>query len=135
MPLHVEIVSPERVLWAGDADRVITRTEGGGDIAFLPGHTPFMGALGAGVTEVLQADGQVLRVAVHGGFVEVSDDHVSLLSDTAELSTGIDVARARAAQQRAEAALKAGGDADDEADAQAALRRAEVRLAATGDAA
>ncbi|NLV57031.1 MAG: ATP synthase F1 subunit epsilon [Acidimicrobiales bacterium] len=129
MPLHVEIVSPERVLWAGDADRVITRTEGGGDIAFLPGHTPFMGHLGPGVTEVLQPDGHVLRVAVHGGFVEVSDDRVSLLSDTAELSTGIDLARARAALERAESALKAGED--DEA--RAALRRAEVRLAAADD--
>ena len=44
MPLQVQVVSPEEVLWSGDAERVITRTLGGGDIAFLPGHTSFMGA-------------------------------------------------------------------------------------------
>lgn len=130
MTLHVEVVSPERVLWSGEAERVITRTMGEGDIAFLTGHTPFMGALGLGVTEILQADGTVVKVAVHHGFVEVSDDRISLLSDTAELSTGIDVARARAAKARAEEALR---DAED-AEARDALGRAEVRLRAAEDA-
>lgn len=126
MTLHVEIVSPERVLWSGDADRVITRTVDGGDIAFLTGHTPFMGALGMGVTEVLQDGGGVTRVAVHGGFVEVSEDRVTILSDTAEVSHEIDVARARAALERARRIL---GGAEDE-EALAAARRAEVRLQA-----
>lgn len=126
MTLEVQVVSPERVLWTGEADRVITRVTDGGDIAFLTGHTPFMGALGPGVTEILQADGQVVRVAVHGGFVEVSADRVKVLSDAAELATSIDVSRAQAARQRAEAALA--GDETDEA--RAALRRAEVRLRA-----
>ena len=65
-------------------------------------------------------------VAVHGGFVEVSNDRVTILSDVAELEDQIDVPRARAAKERAEAALRA--DADDEA-AAAALRRADLRLA------
>jgi F-type H+-transporting ATPase subunit epsilon len=126
MPLHVQVVSPEEVLWSGDAERVITRTVGGGDIAFLPGHTSFMGALGSGVTEILREDGDVVRVAVHGGFVEVSDDRVSLLSDTAEMATAIDVERARQAHERARHLLQ---DEDDEA-VQMALVRAQTRLRA-----
>ena len=126
MPLHVQVVSPEEVLWSGDAERVITRTVGGGDIAFLAGHTSFMGALGSGVTEILQEDGEVVRVAVHGGFVEVSDDRVSLLSDAAELASAIDVERARQAHERARHLLN---DTDDEAVRMAAVR-AETRLRA-----
>lgn len=126
MTLEVQVVSPERVLWSGEADRVITRIEGGGDIAFLTGHTPFMGALGQGVTEILQGDGQVVRVAVHGGFVEVSGDRVSMLSDAAELATSVDVGRAQAARQRAAATVA--NTEDDET--LAALRRAETRLRA-----
>ena len=126
MPLQVQVVSPEEVLWSGDAERVITRTVGGGDIAFLPGHTSFMGALGSGVTEILQEGGDVVRVAVHGGFVEVSDDRVSLLSDAAELASDIDVERARQAHERARHLLN---DTDDEAVHMAAVR-AQTRLRA-----
>ncbi|QYG94590.1 ATP synthase F1 subunit epsilon [Iamia sp. SCSIO 61187] len=129
MPLEVQVVSPERVLWSGEAERVVTRVEEGGDIAFLPGHTTYLGQLGQGVTEIAQVGGDVIKVAVHGGFVEVSQDRVSLLSDQAELATSIDVARARAAKQRAESALR-GADDDDEA--LGAARRAEVRLRAAG---
>ncbi|MEJ7584546.1 MAG: hypothetical protein WKF43_10785 [Acidimicrobiales bacterium] len=46
----MQVVSPERILWSGEADMVITRTLGGGEIAFLTGHAPFVGALGIGVT-------------------------------------------------------------------------------------
>jgi len=129
MTLEVQVVSPERILWSGEAERVITRVEEGGDIAFLTGHTTYLGQLGSGVTEIATVDGEVVRVAVHGGFVEVSDDRVSLLSDQAELATSIDVARARAAKERAESALR--GGEDDEADE--AVRRAEVRLRAAGE--
>ena len=129
MTLEVQVVSPERILWSGEAERVITRVEEGGDIAFLTGHTTYLGQLGSGVTEIAQVDGEVIRVAVHGGFVEVSDDRVSLLSDQAELATSIDVARARAAKERAESTLSSGDD--DEADQ--AARRAEVRLRAAGE--
>lgn len=130
MTLHVEVVSPERVLWSGEAERVITRTEGGGDIAFLTGHTSFMGALGSGVTEILQEGGSVVNVAVHGGFVEVSDDRVSILSDVAEMADHIDVVRAQQAKEAAEAVL---GKGDDDAEARDALARAVTRLRAAGD--
>lgn len=130
MTLQVQVVSPERVLWSGDAERVITRTEGEGDIAFLTGHTSFMGALGSGVTEILQEGGSVVNVAVHGGFVEVSDDRVSILSDVAEMADHIDVVRAQRAKEAAEAVL---GKGDDDAEIRDALARAVTRLRAAGD--
>jgi F-type H+-transporting ATPase subunit epsilon len=127
--LHVEVVSPERILWTGDADRVIARTIGGGEIAFLTGHTPFVGALDIGTVRVHQEEGGEETIAVHGGFVEVSHDRVTVLSDVAEVASQIDVERARAAQDRAEAALRTEHDVE----ADAALRRARVRIeAATG---
>jgi F-type H+-transporting ATPase subunit epsilon len=128
VPLHVEIVSPERVLYSGDGDMVVARAADG-DIAFLPGHAPFIGALGiASVRVLLQQHGEQ-AAAVHGGFVEVNNDHVIVLSDVAELPEQIDVARAHEAKARAEAALRA-NEHDEEA--KAALARAETRLEVAG---
>jgi F-type H+-transporting ATPase subunit epsilon len=128
MALAVQVVSPERILWSGDADMVVTRTVDGGEIAFLDGHAPFVGALGIGVTRIRPADGGDIRVAVHGGFVEVSENRVTILSDVAELPDEIDVARAEEARTRAEAQAQDEQDAESEA----ALRRAHVRLEAAG---
>lgn len=128
MTLHVEVVSPERILWTGEAEMVIARTLGGGDIAFLTGHAPFVGALGIGKVTVRPEQGDDELVAVHGGFVEVSQDRVTILSDVAEVASQIDVERARRAQERAEAALRQEHDVEVEA----ALRRAQVRLAVAG---
>jgi len=126
--LRVEVVSPERVLFSGEATQVITRTMGGGEIAFLPGHATFLGAIVENHTRVYLTDGRVQDIAVHLGFVEVGADHVSILSDTAELAEDIDVTRARAAKERAEEQMRMGNSAEVEAD----LRRAHARLAATG---
>ena len=126
--LKVELVSPEQVLYSGDASMVVARTAGGGDIAFLTGHTSFLGVLEPGLVRVIEEDGAELRVAVFGGFVEVNHDRVSILSDAAELASTIDVDAARRARDEAEAILRQG--ADDEAEA--ALRMADVRLMAAG---
>lgn len=128
MPLHVEVVSPEKVLFSDEATQVITRTLGGGEIAFLPGHAPFLGAVVECHTRIYLPDGRIQDVAVHGGFVEVSRDRVSILSDGAELAEDIDVVRARAAMDRAEEQMRTEHDAEVEAD----LRRAHARLSAAG---
>jgi F-type H+-transporting ATPase subunit epsilon len=126
--LDVALVSPERILYTGEADMVICRTTDG-EIAFLNGHAPFVGALGIGAVRIKLPDGSEMAAAVHGGFVEVRDNRVSILSDVAELPEQIDVERARRAKDEAERKLAAGGlDDEAEADAIAALRRAEVRL-------
>jgi F-type H+-transporting ATPase subunit epsilon len=126
--MTVEVVSPERVLFSGEATMVITRTQGGGEIAFLPGHAPFLGALSENHTRVFLVDGSTLDIAVHAGFVEVSNSKVSILSDIAELGPDIDVERARTALSRAEERMRQEGDAE----ATAALNRATARLRAAG---
>jgi len=126
--MTVELVSPEKVFFSGEATQVITRTLGGGEIAFLPGHAPFLGALTENHTRITLADGSVLDVAVHGGFVQVSGDTVSILSDVAELAEQIDRGRALSAKERAEETLRKEHDAE----AVAALSRAHARLNASG---
>lgn len=123
MSLQVEVVSPERILFSGEADMVIARAAGG-DIAFLTGHSPFLGTLGIGLVKLNLTGGGVEHIAVHGGFVEVRDNKVIILSDVAELVDHIDLERARKAKEEAEAKLRAGQDGEIEA----ALRRAEVRI-------
>ncbi len=100
-----------------------------GEIAFLPGHVPFLGALGIGVVRSLLPERGEQAVAVHGGFVEVSNDRVIVLSDVAELAEQIDVERARRALQRAEERL---AESPDDEEAQAALLRARNRLEVAG---
>jgi F-type H+-transporting ATPase subunit epsilon len=126
--MQVELVSPEKVVFSGEATQVITRTLGGGEIAFLPGHAPFVGALTENHTRITLADGGQLDVAVHGGFVQVGNNKVSILSDIAELAEDIDRPRAMAAAERAEAALRQEHDEETEA----ALNRANARLNASG---
>jgi F-type H+-transporting ATPase subunit epsilon len=128
MTLQVELVSPERILFSGEADMVVCRTTAG-EIAFLTGHAPFLGALGIGVVRIHREGGEVLKAAVHEGFVEVKDSRVIILSDVAELPDQIDPDRARRAQEDAERRLREGGEEAEGADAQ--LRRAQVRLELT----
>ena len=126
--MTVEVVSPERVLFSGEATMVITRTLGGGEVAFQAGHAPFLAALVENHSRVFLADGSVLDVAVHGGFVEVSHNKVSLLSDVAELGSDVDIQRAQAAKARAEEQLRREHDAE----AMSALGRSHARLRAAG---
>jgi F-type H+-transporting ATPase subunit epsilon len=127
MSLQVELVSPERILYSGEADMVIARTVGGGELAFLTGHAPFVGALDIATVTIRSSSGDEV-VAVHGGFVEVSTDRVTILSDVAELGSQIDVERARRAAASAEERMHRAEDAE----AEAAARRAHVRLVAAG---
>jgi F-type H+-transporting ATPase subunit epsilon len=127
--LQVQVVSPERILYEGEAEMVVCSTTEG-DVAFLPGHAPLLGALGvAKVRVILPGEGEQV-IAVHGGFVEVSGEKAIVLSDVAELPEHVDVARARAAKERAEAALAK--DGEDEL-ATGALARAALRLEVAGE--
>ncbi len=125
--LQVELVSPERILFSGEAETVIARTTGG-DIAFQSGHIPFIGTLVIHPVRIISADGTEEVVAVHEGFVECAHDRVTILSDAAELASQIDVERARAAEARAEQSR----EHVDDASAEAALRRARIRLSVAG---
>ncbi|MDG2300550.1 MAG: ATP synthase F1 subunit epsilon [Acidimicrobiales bacterium] len=127
MPLRVELVSPERIVYEGEAELVIARTTDG-EIGFQPDHVPFVGNLVPSVVRIALSGGGVQHIAVHSGFVEVSDNHVALLSDVAELAENIDADRARNALDRARETLA--GDSENE-EAADAMKRAEVRLLAS----
>ena len=126
--MRVEVVSPERVLFSGEATQVITRTLGGGEIAFLAGHAPFLAALIPNHSRLYLTDGSILDVAVHGGFVEVSNGKVSILTDFAELGSEIDKAKAAADIERLQEQLRHEHDANGAAE----LARAHARLSAAG---
>ncbi|HEV7655686.1 MAG TPA: F0F1 ATP synthase subunit epsilon [Mycobacteriales bacterium] len=124
--VHVELVSVERLLWSGDATMVIARTTEG-ELGVLPGHAPLLGELApGGVVRVQQEGGEELVFAVHGGFLSVTEDGVSILAEVAEQADEIDVGRAQQALEQARSA----GEDDDEA--AAAASRALSRLRATG---
>lgn len=129
MAFHIELVSPEGSIFTGEATMVVARTADG-ELGFQQGHVPFIGVLvGTGPVKAFLTDGTTVEVAVHSGFVQVSGDVVTILSDVAELPEQIDVARAEAARDRAQSALQA--DSSDEV-AAAALTRANLRLQVAG---
>lgn len=122
--MQVELVSPERITFSGEASKVLVRTVGGGDIEFLPGHVPFIGVLQVSAAKIV--DGDTAEVfAIHQGFVQMTGDKVTILSDVSERKDDIDVARAEASKAAAEAAVSADGE---DAAAKSALRRAMIRL-------
>ena len=119
--LHVELVSVEREVWSGEASSVIARTTEG-EVGILPGHAPLLGQLADGGTvRILGTGGGEVRAAVHGGFLSVTDEGLTVLAEVAELADDIDEQRARQALERARS------EGDD-----AAVRRAEGRLRAAG---
>jgi F-type H+-transporting ATPase subunit epsilon len=123
--LQVELVAVERMIWSGEATMVIARTTEG-ELGVLPGHAPLLGELApGGVVRIRAESGEDLVVAAHGGFLSVTEKGVSILAETAEIASEIDVERAREALRRAEAE-------GDDPDAQAAARRAQSRLRAAG---
>lgn len=122
--LHVEVVAVESEVWSGAAVAVIAKTTEG-EIGILPGHAPLLGELAEGSTlRIMQAGGGEVLAAIHGGFLSVTDEGVTVLAEVAELAADIDATRARSALDRARA------EGDD-----SAVRRAEGRLRAAGSAA
>jgi F-type H+-transporting ATPase subunit epsilon len=124
----VQLVSPEQLLWEGEAEMVVCRSTEG-DIAFATGHEPFLGALADHPVRIILPGSGEQAAAVHGGFVQMTGTNLVVLSDLAELAETVDAGRAERAKRDAEELLAR--DPDDEA-AAAALARAETRLAVAG---
>jgi F-type H+-transporting ATPase subunit epsilon len=129
--LRVGVVSPEREIWSGEADMVIAKTVDG-EIGIMPRHAPVLGVLvEGGVLRVKRGDGESdLVAAVHGGFLSVANDEVSILAEVAELGSEVDVSRARNALERAQASVEAN---QEDADAAVEAKRARARLRAAGE--
>ncbi|TDE15034.1 F0F1 ATP synthase subunit epsilon [Jiangella asiatica] len=113
--LNVEVVAADRQVWSGTASIVIARTPEG-EIGIMPGHEPVLGLLVAGAVTVRSTSGEAVVVAVSGGFLSVSENHIAILAEQAELAGEIDTAEA-------EAELAAAED-----DGEGARRWAQARL-------
>jgi F-type H+-transporting ATPase subunit epsilon len=128
MPIRLEIVTGERLVYSDDVESVVAPGVEG-EMGILPHHAALMTSLAPGELRV-KKDGQEVVMAVSGGFMEVLPHKVTILADTAERADEIDEARAEEARNRAQKRLaqaeKDGGV--DAARAQAAMRRAVVRL-------
>ncbi|WP_019876299.1 F0F1 ATP synthase subunit epsilon [Sporichthya polymorpha] len=120
--LSVDVVAPDRNVYRGPATIVIARTLEG-ELGILKGHVPVLGVLESGPVTIRTPEGETVTAAVHGGFISVADDVVSILAEVAELGSDIDVARAQRALDRAKS------DGDPEGDA---AKRAQTRLRAAG---
>jgi F-type H+-transporting ATPase subunit epsilon len=165
-PFHLEIVTPERVLFVGEVDEISMRTDGG-EIAFLAHHEDYIGAVAITVAKLSvvseegagESDGSPLLLAIHGGFVHVEQERVTILASVAELGSEIDVDRARRALAASEERFVTEGPATKPAQpnpegeptaperlsgamvallapdsGEAAVERAQVRLEAAGAA-
>ncbi|PJF46999.1 MAG: F0F1 ATP synthase subunit epsilon [Chloroflexi bacterium] len=127
MPLHLEIVTSERVAFSGEVD-MVTVPGAGGVMGVLPHHAPVLSTLKPGELRVKIGD-EVQEFAIGGGFVDIHDNRVIILADSAERADEIDIARAEAARARAEALLKnPPPNKEDLLKLEAALRRSTVRL-------
>ena len=131
--IKLEVVSPEKTVFSDDVNMVIARSTGG-EIGILPNHLPLLAPLyKAWPIRIKLENGEEIKVASCGGFMEVGLNRVTLLSDCAELPGEIDFERAERAKERAEKRLQ-----DHRADidlyrAEQALKRALMRIEVSGD--
>ena len=129
--LFLEVVTPERVVLRERVEAVVVPSTDG-YLGILPNHAPMVAAVSLGIVQYGRMHGPKEKMATTGGFLEVSENRVTILADTAELASEIDVARARAARDRALARLRDRSAQVDHARAQRALARALNRLRAAG---
>ncbi|MBI3974123.1 MAG: F0F1 ATP synthase subunit epsilon [Chloroflexi bacterium] len=128
MPLHVDVVAAERSVLSETVDEVLANTPGG-QIGVLPRHAPLLTLLSPGEVRLKKGADEVV-LAIAGGFMEVGDNRVVILADSAERAEEIDVARAEEARRRALARLAQRAPDIDYERARAALARALARLQA-----
>jgi F-type H+-transporting ATPase subunit epsilon len=125
------MVTPYKLVLAEDVDEV-TAPGSVGEFGVLPGHTPLLTTLKIGELTYRKGS-ELFHVAVNWGYVEVEEDRVTVLVETAEPADQIDLARARTALGRAEEALKKLSPEDkDFLNQQAALERAMIRIQVAG---
>ena len=125
-PFTLKIVTPDGLIYDGEAEKLVVRTTGG-DICILARHLDYVAPLGMGMATV-EANGKRRNAACIGGMVSVKAGEVTLVPTTFEWADQIDHARAEASYNKAEKVLKSGNASDTElALAQARLRRALVR--------
>lgn len=132
--LHVEIVAPDQNVFRGEATRF--RAPGvNGTFEVLVNHAPLLAAVGVGPVYITTLEGERIAFATSGGFVEVLNNRITMLAETAEPASEIDVARAQEAEEKARARLEAASGEDRaaaETELERARNRARVAMGAVG---
>ena len=123
---HLQIVTPDGLVFDGLADSILVRTEMG-DVEIMRGHTDYFASLGTGRAK-LNAAGKVSYASASGGFISVKGGEVKLVTTTFEFAEDIDLARAMRAKERAEEAIRSAKDERQLRIAKAKLTRALSRI-------
>jgi len=127
---HLQIVTPDRKVFDGEAEKIIVRTVGG-DVCILARHIDYAAPLGIGQARVTDADGNTRIAACSGGMLGVSGGEVRVMATTFEWADDIDLSRAQKAQEAAQHKLESLNREDkDFAIAEAKLKRAIARIQA-----
>jgi len=127
MPLNVEIVTAEQVVYSEEGVERLIAPGTDGELTVLPQHAAFITTLSPGELRIVKG-GEEEAMAITGGFLEVRNDRIVVLADAAERVEEIDIARAEEARQKAEEAIREQHAAGDLAQTQASLQRALMRL-------
>jgi F-type H+-transporting ATPase subunit epsilon len=129
--LQVNVVTPEREVWAGEATEVIAHGVDG-DVGLLTGHAPLLVQLAIGPLQIQREGGDWVKAVVDGGFLHVSTEEgatrVDVLATNAQLDTEIDAAAVRGRLEE----LRAAGASDEDRGTKDEIARAEARLALIG---
>ncbi len=127
MPLNVEIVTAEQVVYSEEGVERLIAPGTEGELTVLPQHAAFITTLNPGELRIVKG-GEEEAMAITGGFLEVRNDRIVILADAAERVEEIDIARAEEARRKAEEAIRDQSSAGDLAQTQASLQRALMRL-------
>ncbi|MDO8615122.1 MAG: F0F1 ATP synthase subunit epsilon [Dehalococcoidia bacterium] len=127
MPLKVDIVTAERLVYSEEGVDEVVAPGIDGELTVLPMHAPLLTMIKPGIMRIVKG-GQDTDMAITGGFLEVRDDRVTILADAAERADEIDVVRAEEARRRAERVLEERVSEEELARAAASLQRALLRL-------
>lgn len=124
--LNLKVITPEKVVIEETVDAVYSKAVDG-EFGVLPSHQPYMTALDIGFTKYVK-DNTEEYITTMGGIFQVSDNNIIILADVAETGVEIDITRARAAKERAEARLRMAARDIDAHRAEIALARAITRI-------
>ncbi|HHV64470.1 MAG TPA: F0F1 ATP synthase subunit epsilon [Peptococcaceae bacterium] len=125
---NLKVVAPDGQVLNQDVEFVVVPGDDG-ELGILPNHAPLIAGLTIGVIRYT-AEGKVHKIAISGGFLEVVNNKVTVLAQTAETADMIDLERAKAAKERAERRLRERGPEIDVVRAETALKRAIARIKA-----
>jgi F-type H+-transporting ATPase subunit epsilon len=127
MPISVEIVTPEKIVFSEPAADMVVVPGIEGEMGILPHHAPVLTTLAYGELIVKKGRAQE-SFAIYGGVVDIRPDRVVVLADLAESSHAIDAAEMEAARERAQKVMESGVPPEENREAALALRRAELAM-------